>query len=329
MAADFSHLVNLASPHLGSRAVFASDEFFAPLSRALADSEPVFRPDVFDEHGKWMDGWETKRRRGGGEFDEGIIRLGAPGEIMHADIDTRHFTGNYPAAAQLCGCAGDGAPDEKWKPLVAKTELRGDSHNIFSVNADAGEIRWVRLRIYPDGGVARLRLYGEVRPDWQNTAADELAELSALRCGGRIVAYSDAHYGNVHALLSERAAKNMGDGWETRRRREPGNDWVIVALGHLGEAAAMVADTSYFRGNYPEYFSLQGARREAGAAAETLIKDADSWAEMIPKTRLESDRIHRFGRASFLDASPVNYVRLNIYPDGGVARFRLFGFLRK
>lgn len=325
----FEGLVNLASPHLGSRAVFASDEFFAPLARALADSEPVFRPDVFDGHGKWMDGWETRRRRGGGEFDEGIIRLGAPGEILHADIDTRHFTGNFPAAAQLCGSAESSAPDEKtkWIPLVAKTKLRGDSHNIFQT--PPAKINWARLRIFPDGGVARLRLYGKVRPDWRQFAAAEVVELSALEYGGRIVAYSDAHYGDVQALLAARGARNMGDGWETRRRREPGNDWIIIALGHACAVAAAVVDTAYFRGNYPEYFSLQGARCDSDAAADALVKDADSWRQIIAKTKLEADSMRRFGSAAILDGEPVNYVRLNIYPDGGVARFRLFGCLRK
>ena len=326
--ADFENLVNLASPHLGTRAVYASDEFFAPLMRLLADAEPVFRPDVFDDHGKWMDGWETRRRRGGGKFDEGIIRLGAPGEIMHADIDTRHFTGNYPVAAQLCGCADEYIPDEKtnWLPLVAKTDLRGDSHNISAVKS-AGAINWVRLRIFPDGGIARLRLYGKVRPHWKKIAAGEVMELSALQYGGRIVAYSDAHYGNVHALLSDRRARNMGDGWETRRRREPGNDWIIIALGNVGKTVSAIVDTAYFRGNYPEFFSLQGAQREPGAATEFLIKDADSWGEIIPKTKLEANHVHRFGRGAIQGNAPINYVRLNIYPDGGVSRFRLFGVL--
>ncbi|MGI9306601.1 MAG: allantoicase [Gammaproteobacteria bacterium] len=322
----FEGLINLASPHLGTRAVSASDEFFAPAARMLQDSEPVFRPDVFDEHGKWMDGWETRRRRGGGDFDEAIIRLGAPGEIEYADLDARHFTGNFPPAAQLCGSAETPDGNETWLPLIEKTELRGDSQNLFETR-QTGAVNWVRLRIYPDGGIARLRLYGKVRPNWDNFARGEIIELSSLQNGGRIVAYNDAHYGNVHALISIRNSENMGDGWETRRRRDPGHDWIIVALGGAGNVRGAVVDTAHFRGNYPEFCSLQGARLAPDADADSLVLDADSWDEIIPKTKLEANRLHRFGQNEIANDAPINYVRLNIYPDGGVARLRIFGAL--
>lgn len=317
--------VNLASPHLGTRIFAVSDQFFAAAARMLADSAPVFKPDVFDENGKWMDGWETRRRRGGGECDWALIRLGAPGEIARVEMDTRHFTGNFPPFADLYGCLSESPPDDKteWRRLVAKTELRGDSKNTFSI-ADAGVINWVRLRIYPDGGIARLRLWGAVRPRWDAFAPGELAEVSLMQNGGRIVAYSDAHYGDVHALLSARRGANMGDGWETRRRREPGNDWILVALGCAGTVREIVADTAYFRGNYPDSCSLQAARADLSAAPQTLAAESESWREILPQKKLQADGIHRFGVREIAAHEPVNIVRLNIYPDGGVSRLRIF-----
>lgn len=324
----FAGMINLASPHLGTKIVAVSDEFFAVASRMLAVQSPEFKPGVFDDNGKWMDGWETRRRRGGGEYDWALIRLGAPGEIAHIDIDTRHFTGNFPPFADLYGCCSDAPPDDstEWLPLVDKTALRGDSQNIFAA-CPAGIVNWVRLRIYRDGGIARLRLYGKVHPQWEKLAAGEVTELSAMRYGGRIVAYSDAHYGDVQALLAARRGENMGDGWETRRRREAGNDWVIVALGRAGTVREMIVDTSYFRGNYPEFCSLQGGRCDLSAPPEELTRAADSWPELLPRQRLESDRMHLFGADMIPAHEPVNIVRLNIYPDGGVSRLRIFAAL--
>ncbi len=316
--------INLASPHLGTRVFAVSDQFFAAAARMLSPSAPIFKPDVFDENGKWMDGWETRRRRGGGEYDWALIRLGAPGLIEKVDIDTRHFTGNFPPFADLYGCYSDSPPDDsaKWRPLVAKKELAGDSQNIFSAE-NAGTINWVRLRIYPDGGVARLRLFGEVRPQWENFEKGELVEVSAMQYGGRIVAYNDAHYGDVQALLSARRGENMGDGWETRRRREPGNDWIVVALGRPGKVREILVDTAYFRGNYPEFCSLQAAPSFAGMSPAEIAAESESWRELLPKKKLQADSIHRFGAREIAAHEAVNVVRLNIYPDGGVSRLRI------
>lgn len=322
-------MVNLASPHLGSRAAAASDEFFAPAMRMLATSEPVFKPDVYDDHGKWMDGWETRRRRGGGEFDWALIRLGAPGEIAKVDLNTCHFTGNYPPFAELHGCMSESPPDpddsDKWRPIVAKTDLAADSHNWFDA-LPTGAVNWIRLRIYPDGGIARLRLYGHVRPEWNKLAPGEIVELSAMSNGGRVLAYSDAHYGDVHAILSDRRARNMGDGWETRRRRDGGVcDWIIIGLGHAGAASSLVVDTAFFRGNYPEFCDVSGGMCDLSADEQTLWKESESWDEILPRQKLESNNLHRFGRHAITTHKAVNAVRLNIYPDGGVSRFRFFG----
>ena len=326
---EFAGLVDLASPHLGTEIASVSDEFFAKASRMLSPRAPEFKPDVFDANGKWMDGWETRRRRGGGECDYAIIRLGAPGEVAKVDIDTSHFTGNFPLFAAVCGCLtkNDSPPradSSEWKTLVPKTKLRGDSQNIFSASSSAGIMNWIRLRIYPDGGVARLRLYGKVCIRQNDFPAGKAAELSAMQNGGRILAYNDAHYGDVRALISLRRGENMGDGWETRRRRTPGNDWIIVALGQAGTVREIVVDTAFFRGNYPEFCSLQGALCDASDSPETLARAANSWAELLPKKSLQADSLHRFGAKDIAAHSPINVVRFNIYPDGGVSRLRIF-----
>ena len=321
------NLTNVASANIGTRVVAVSDEFFAAAERMLSVAEPIFRADVFDAHGKWMDGWETRRRRcGNQDYDWALIRLGAPGEVVYVDIDTRFFTGNFPPFAEIQVCMSEGVPDDSalWQDLLPKTELAGDSHNYFSA-IETGTINWVRLKIYPDGGVARLRLYGHVRPQWDKILPGEIVELSALYNGGRIITYSDAHYGNVHALLSERRADNMGDGWETRRRRVVGNDWIIIALGCPGVVHAAVVDTAFFIGNFPQACMIQGALKSSELSAAELSADADSWAEILPRQKLEANHLGRFGKSDIVGDTPINYVRLNIYPDGGVSRLRIFG----
>jgi len=222
-------LVNLASPKMGTKILSVSDEFFGEAIRMLSDKEPVFIEDKFDEHGKWMDGWESKRRRDGGN-DWVIIKLGSPGVISTIEVDTSYFTGNFPPFFSLEGCYSSEIPnDDDWILLKTKTSLIGDKKNNFDIKSNK-TFNYIRLQIFPDGGVARLRLFGEVKYDWGKFKNNELIELSSLNLGGSIVAFNNAHYGDVSALLSEGRGKTMGDGWETRRRREPGNDWIIIKL---------------------------------------------------------------------------------------------------
>ena len=321
-------LINLASPLLDSRAVAASDEFFAPLTCLLADSEPIFRPDVFDEHGKWMDGWETRRSRRTAGGDWGIIHLGVTGNIKTIEVNTRYFTGNYPPQVSLQGCLSASYPAaEQWHDILPISKVQGDAQNIFQVNTDG--VNWVKFNIYPDGGVARLRLYGDIVLDWDSFFSDEIVELSGMHYGGRIVAYSDAHYGNVNAIISLFRAANMGDGWETRRRRDDGNDWIIIALAHPGYVHSIVVDTLHFRGNYPESCLVQAALVDPDIPLEELIKNSKSWPEILPRAKLEANHLHRFGRKDVDSSCPCNYVRLNIHPDGGVSRFRVNGLLHR
>jgi allantoicase len=316
--------VNLASPRMGSEAVLASDDFFAAKERMLQDSEPVFIDDKFDDNGKWMDGWESRRRRGGGS-DWCVVRLGVAGMIQGVDIDTRHFTGNYPPAASLEACLSDSPPDDAtvWTTIVDPLSLGPNAHH-FSGITKAGPWNWLRLNILPDGGVARLRVYGQPHRDWSAVDPKAVLELSALGNGGRVVAYNNAHYGNVWAVLAEGRGKDMGDGWETRRRREPGNDWMIIALGAPGAVEAIEIDTAHFKGNFPDACSVQAAL-VSDATDQSLITQAMFWEPLLGEMKMTADHIHRFDGDAINDLGPVSHLRLNIHPDGGVSRFRVFG----
>ena len=324
---DFTQcFVNLASPKMGTEAVACSDDFFAPMGRMLQDSDPVWISDKYDDHGKWMDGWESRRKRTPGH-DWCLIRLGVPGVVRGVDIDTAHFTGNYPPEAMLEGCRSAEEPgaDAEWTTLVPRCAL-GSSCNNFAASVSAAPVNWLRLNIFPDGGVARLRVYGEPVVDWDAVAGDSVVELSSLKNGGRIVGYNDAHYGDVAALLSAGRGRTMGDGWETRRRREPGHDWIVIALGHRGIIERIEVDTAHFKGNFPDRCSVQGAVA-AGNSDEALLDVASGWTFLLEQYKLEADSIHVFEALDLASSGPVDTVRLNIYPDGGVSRFRVFGRL--
>ena len=314
--------VNLASPKLGAAIFSVSDEFFAPAKRMLSDGEPVFVPGRYDEHGKWMDGWESRRKRGPGH-DFCTFRI-CPGVIRGIEIDTRFFTGNYPPAAMLEVCNADIEPDENtvWTELVPKTDIEGDSIRYFTVS-DENTWSFARLNIYPDGGVARLRIYGEPGGGTDPDERKRWVDLVSSAAGGTALECNNMHFGDMKNLLSNQAVANMGDGWETRRRRHPGNDWVILKLGQKGRVRRVEVDTSFFRGNYPARCSLKGGcpERDTGIAGEST-----NWAEILPPVALGPDQLHVL-ESQVRDVGDVTHVRLDIYPDGGVARLRLLGLV--
>ena len=320
----YSHLANLADPRLGAEAIFATDEFFASKDRMLNAEPAVFIDGKYDDNGKWMDGWESRRKRGEG-YDYCVVRLGRPGQVKGIDIDTSHFTGNYPPAASLEGCyltAGD--PDEhtQWTEILPSVSLQGNSHHYHDIQ-HSGTFSHVRLNIYPDGGVARLRIYGTPQCDWAQRSTDEVIDLLALENGGRAIRCNDQHFGTILNLNMPGRGVNMGDGWETRRRREPGNDLAILALGHQGKIQSVEVDTAHFKGNYPDQCSIQAAY-VTGGTDDSLITQSMFWRTLLPPQKLSMDHIHRFTE-EVLDIGPITHIRLNIIPDGGISRLRLFG----
>ena len=317
-------LVNLASPKMGTKILAFSDDFFGEVTRMLNDKDPIFIEDKYDNHGKWMDGWESKRRRDGGN-DWAILKLGSAGIISKIEIDTSYFTGNFPPFFSLEGIYSETDPDKdsNWKSLIAKTNLIGDCKNNFELNLKE-KFNFVRLQIFPDGGVARIRLFGEVKYNWDRFNNEEIIELSSLKLGGSILAYNNAHYGDVSALLSEGRGKTMGDGWETRRRREPGNDWIIIKLAQKGIIEKIEIDTAHFKGNYPDRASIQAISIDKNITTKDLIQSSENWDIILDETKLTADNIHEYEINSNSKAE-ATHIRLNIYPDGGVSRLRIFG----
>jgi allantoicase len=313
----FRHWVQLEQPRLGTRVMFATDEFFAAKERVIDPAAPVFIDDKYDDHGKWMDGWESRRKRTEGH-DYCVIRLGVPGVIHGFDIDTSHFTGNHPPLASIEGCnSREETPADDWVELLGKTDLSGDSHHFLEISDDRVWTH-VRLHIYPDGGVARLRIFGEVRANFDGV--DGFVDLAAVEKGGRVIACSDEHYGSMHNLNAYGRGVNMGDGWETARRRGPGNDWVIVALAQPGVIERVEVDTAHFKGNYPDRVSLEAGLFDNDALAGP---DSENWQTLLPETKLKMDQQHYFEALEATGA--VSHIRMSIYPDGGVSRLRIFG----
>ena len=328
---SFTALADLASARVGGRALAASDEFFAPKTNLVNPVPPVFIPDKFTTRGKWMDGWESRRRRTPGH-DWCVIRLGMRGRIHGFDVDTSYFTGNYPShcgidaldIARPVSTDLAAAPGPPWVEILPRSPLRGDSHNYFPLGA-AAEQPWthVRLIIHPDGGVARFRIYGEAVVDWTRIAARRRAvDLADIRLGGLVLGASDMHFGAKDNIIMPGRPKNMGDGWETRRRRGPGYDWALVRLGTSGMLTKIEIDTTHFKGNYPDSASVEGCFAP-GATPVSLA--AAEWFEILAQTKLEPHHRHVFSRELRTDGL-VSHVRLNIFPDGGISRFRVYGF---
>jgi allantoicase len=279
-----------------------------------------------------MDGWETRRRRTPG-FDWCIIRLGVPGIIRGVVVDTSFFRGNYPEHCSLETCALDGLPTAEkltseaieWTQILPQLQLRGDTQNPFAVESEQ-RFTHLRFKIYPDGGVARLRVYGEVAPDWERLkriGGD--IDLAAVENGGLVLSCSDMFFGHRHNLIMPGRAVNMSDGWETKRRRGPGYDWVIIKLGAPGHIRRVEVDTSWFKGNFPESCSLE-ATNAAELPEENLTDLSVAWKSVLPRTRLQAHTRHFFEN-EILDAGNVSHLRFNIFPDGGVSRLRVYGTL--
>jgi allantoicase len=319
-------LIDVASERLGASVLFANDEFFGPKERLLHARAPEWREGVYDEHGKWMDGWETRRRRSEG-YDYCIVRLGVPAIVRGVVVDTAWFRGNYPESCSIDGCDVPGTPavsdltDARratWRELLPRQPLHGDSKNSFPI-ADSERVTHLRLNIYPDGGVARLRVHGEVQPDARELRAGREVNLAAMELGAFVVVCSDMFFGHRQNLILPGRSTHMGDGWETKRRRGPGHDWTIVRLAARGIVERVEIDTDHYRGNAPGSCSVDACDL-SGATADDLV--AASWSPLVPQSALQPHTRHAFDVSA---RHPYTHVRLSIYPDGGVARMRVMG----
>ncbi|MFD4030816.1 allantoicase [Streptomyces sp. NPDC058637] len=325
----FTSLVDLADRRLGAGVIAANDEFFAERENLLKPEPAAFDPERFGHKGKIMDGWETRRRRGTGahephptdeDHDWALVRLGAPGVIRGLVVDTAHFRGNYPQSVSVEAVSLPGSPSPedllgpavKWTTLVPRTAVGGHAANGFVVDA---EQRFTHLRVnqHPDGGIARLRVYGEVAPDPAWLTALGTFDLAALENGGQVEDASDRFYSPATNTIAPGRSHKMDDGWETRRRRDKGNDWIRYRLAAQSEIRAVEIDTAYLKGN-------------AAGWARLSVSDGEGeeWTEVLPRTRLQPDTDHRF-----VLPEPVRgtRVRMDIFPDGGISRLRLFGSL--
>ena len=339
--AAFVGLVDLAAEEMGGAALACSDDFFAGMENMLKPGRGVFLPDEYTDRGKWMDGWESRRKRAAG-LDWCIVRLGVRGAVRALDIDTNHFLGNHAPFASVEGVrtsasasVGD-LESASWTEILAQSPLRPGSQNLFAIDATEA-FTHLRLRIYPDGGVARFKVWGRPDPEWDRVEIDDETrprlkngevDLAALRNGGQTLACSDAFFGPMHHLISPGRAANMGGGWETRRKRMPGSDWILVKLGAPGSIGLVEADTNHFKGNFADRIALRGIHapnaRITDLVAASAYSSAPEWTTILGETKLTASSRHFF-RDELATRGPFTHVRLDVFPDGGVSRLRVWG----
>eukprot|EP01132_Coremiostelium_polycephalum_P004317 gene4317-5403_t len=319
----------LLSDKVGGSVLGCSDQWFAPCVNLIKHTPPVWDAQKFVDTGKWMDGWETRRHNP--DHDWAILKLGISGIIKGFEIDTAYFTGNYPPFASIEAICDDSEPtfeqlsnSAKWTEILHKSDLTASNKHFFKCDSTQ---RWTHLKfhIYPDGGVARLRVFGVVSRDWSLLIPGELVDLAAIENGGVVVDVSDNHYGGKFNIIMPGRAINMGDGWETRRSRGTGDrhDWLIVKLGAIGSVKRIEVDTNWFKGNFPTNCSIEGYLSPSGVESVDLLPSDIKWTEILPKTPCTAHHRHFFQRELTDTTSKFSHIRLKIYPDGGVSRLRI------
>jgi allantoicase len=331
VTAPFTDLIDLASELAGGSVLLANDEFFAPKEGLIKPTPAEWREGVYTERGKWMDGWETRRRRTPG-YDWCILRLGIPGIVKGVVVDTSFYRGNYPESCSIEAATVAGTPDPEtiastapWTEILPRSPLDGDARNTFPVH-NAAPFTHLRFNIFPDGGVARLRVHGEGVFDAAQHHPGSEVDLAAAENGGQVLLVSDMFFGNRHNLIMPGRSTHMGNGWETRRRRGPGHDWSIVKLATRGTLHRIEIDTDHYKGNAPGRCMVEyaDARGLPNADVRSLAEKVGAWHPLLRETPLQPHTRHRFTELAAAGA-PATHVRLNIYPDGGIARMRLFG----
>ncbi|MCP4443198.1 MAG: allantoicase [Aureispira sp.] len=332
---EFLKLPNLAAAKFGAEALYATDDFFAEKENLLKDGRGIFIADKYTENGKWMDGWESRRKRVAGH-DWCIIKLGASGVIAGVDVDTNHFLGNHPPFASIEACyydlnasAEDIMNDDnlQWEEILPKSPLDPGSQHYFNIDSDKIYTH-LKLHIYPDGGVARLKVYGEVFKNWDEVGTNTVLDLASANNGGQSILCNDMFFSHMENLIMPNRGKDMSDGWETKRNRTPNNrDWVIVQLAHAGKINDALVDTCHFKGNYPDTCSIDAIKLEEGQTITIENVDKLSWTEILPKQKLQAHHEHPFQTEH--NDQVFTHVRLNMYPDGGISRLRLNGTIVK
>lgn len=332
-APAFTQMTDLAAERLGGKVLYATDDFFAEKENLIKPTRGIFITDKYTDRGKWMDGWESRRKRTPGH-DWAIIQLATPGKITGFDIDTNFFLGNHPPHASIEAVyLNDGAPVKDWdsdsidwEEILERSHLDAGSQNFYESNNKESIFTHLRLHIYPDGGVARFRVYGEVFKNWDLVGADETIDLVAAINGGKALACNDMFFSAMGNLTMPNRGVNMGDGWETKRNRTPNNrDWVILKLATPGNIEKIVVDTCHFKGNYPDTCSIEACMSYND---EDVLKDHTNWVTILPKQKLSADKEHEFVK-ELENKGTYSHVRLNIFPDGGISRLRLFGKIKK
>ena len=315
-------LIDLAQPRLGTKVIYKTDDFFASANRIISPTEPVFKVGVFDKHGKWMDGWESRRKRTAGH-DFIIIKLGKPGTIKKVDVDTSHFNGNQPAMISIEGANSNSNKINqlKWQPLLSKKKTKANSHHYFTVNSDK-VFTHIKFNIFPDGGVARLRLYGSIAKS--SKLKNKKINLASLLDGSSVIACNNEHFGKAENILAPGKAKNMGDGWETRRRRGKGFDWLILNSLDGKEIDKIEISTHHFKGNFPSHCSLQAAYLPNSKNSKQIVKSSITWKYLLKDAKLSANKVHVF-KNNLMKKDKINFIKINIFPDGGISRFRIYG----
>jgi allantoicase len=315
-------LIDLAQPRLGTKVLFKTDDFFASANRIISPTEPVFKEGVFDKHGKWMDGWESRRKRTKGH-DYIILKLGKPGNIKKIDVDTSHFNGNQPSMVSIEGANSnsDKTNQLKWQPLLLRKKTKANSHHYFTVNSKK-VFTHIKFNIFPDGGVARLKLYGSISKS--NKLKNKKTNLASLLDGASVIACNNEHFGKAENILAPGKSKNMGDGWETRRRRDKGFDWLILNSLDGKEIDKIEISTHHFRGNFPSYCSLQAAYLPTSKNSKQIVSSSAKWKYLLKDAKLSANKIHTF-KNHLMKKDKINFIKINIFPDGGISRFRIYG----
>ena len=315
-------LIDLAQPRLGTKIIFKTDDFFASANRIIEPSPAIFKEGLFDKNGKWMDGWESRRKRTKGH-DYIILKLGKPGSIKKVDVDTSYFNGNQPAMISIEGTNSNSNKINqlKWKPLLSKKKTRANSHHFFTINIK-NIFTHIKFNIFPDGGVARLRLFGSIAKS--NKLKNKKINLASLLNGASVIACNNEHFGKAENILAPGKAKNMGDGWETRRRRGVGFDWLILNSLDGKEIDKIEISTHHFKGNFPSHCSLQATYIPASKNSKIIVNSSVKWKYLLKEAKLSSNKIHIF-KNNLMKKDKINFIKINIFPDGGISRFKIYG----